>query len=303
MTPCRSSSRGAPASPSSAATISTAAPAREQLGGRRGADSGCWARRTASCGCDQAALLEPAQTGGRRRPRRPAPADISPPAAPPARPLLDPSRRRRSAPPRRGGDLGPQLAASDPLPRRRSRRQHQLQAARGGRAVLARRPRGRAGPAPPAPRPRAPRAARRGAPAAARSSRPARRRRRAGAAARREPGRRCRPRGRPSPPAGGSRTGRAGRGRWSAARPWRSTPTHAMEKGGRRGYPARRWRLNLSPGEQVIFQGHPSWRAILGFYLKGDPGRGDRRRDRQALRRRQRHRLPVVLVDRSASPS
>ena len=22
-------------------------------------------------------------------------------------------------------------------------------------------------------------------------------------------------------------------------------------------------------GEQVIFQGHPSWRAILGFYLKG----------------------------------
>jgi uncharacterized membrane protein YdbT with pleckstrin-like domain len=27
--------------------------------------------------------------------------------------------------------------------------------------------------------------------------------------------------------------------------------------------------VNLSPGEQVIFQGHPSWRAILGFYLKG----------------------------------
>jgi len=27
--------------------------------------------------------------------------------------------------------------------------------------------------------------------------------------------------------------------------------------------------LNLSPGEQTIFQGHPSWRAILGFYLKG----------------------------------
>ncbi|HVC06636.1 MAG TPA: PH domain-containing protein [Solirubrobacterales bacterium] len=25
----------------------------------------------------------------------------------------------------------------------------------------------------------------------------------------------------------------------------------------------------LSPGEQVIFQGHPSWRALLGFYLKG----------------------------------
>jgi uncharacterized membrane protein YdbT with pleckstrin-like domain len=27
--------------------------------------------------------------------------------------------------------------------------------------------------------------------------------------------------------------------------------------------------LNLSPGEKVIFQGHPSWRAIIGFYLKG----------------------------------
>jgi membrane protein YdbS with pleckstrin-like domain len=27
--------------------------------------------------------------------------------------------------------------------------------------------------------------------------------------------------------------------------------------------------INLSEGEQVIFEGHPSWRAILGFYLKG----------------------------------
>ena len=27
--------------------------------------------------------------------------------------------------------------------------------------------------------------------------------------------------------------------------------------------------LNLSHGERIIFQGHPSWRAILGFYLKG----------------------------------
>ena len=27
--------------------------------------------------------------------------------------------------------------------------------------------------------------------------------------------------------------------------------------------------INLNPGEQVIFEGHPSWRAILGFYLKG----------------------------------
>jgi uncharacterized membrane protein YdbT with pleckstrin-like domain len=27
--------------------------------------------------------------------------------------------------------------------------------------------------------------------------------------------------------------------------------------------------LHLSPDEQVIFEGHPSWRAIIGFYLKG----------------------------------
>ena len=26
--------------------------------------------------------------------------------------------------------------------------------------------------------------------------------------------------------------------------------------------------LNLSSGEQIIYQGHPSWRAILAFYLK-----------------------------------
>ena len=25
----------------------------------------------------------------------------------------------------------------------------------------------------------------------------------------------------------------------------------------------------LNPGEQVIFEGHPSWRSIIGFYLKG----------------------------------
>ncbi len=28
-------------------------------------------------------------------------------------------------------------------------------------------------------------------------------------------------------------------------------------------------RMDLEPGEHVIFQGHPSWRSILGFYLKG----------------------------------
>jgi membrane protein YdbS with pleckstrin-like domain len=27
--------------------------------------------------------------------------------------------------------------------------------------------------------------------------------------------------------------------------------------------------INLSEGEKIIFEGHPSWRAILGFYLKG----------------------------------
>lgn len=27
--------------------------------------------------------------------------------------------------------------------------------------------------------------------------------------------------------------------------------------------------LNLGPGEEVVFEGHPSWRAILGFYIKG----------------------------------
>jgi uncharacterized membrane protein YdbT with pleckstrin-like domain len=27
--------------------------------------------------------------------------------------------------------------------------------------------------------------------------------------------------------------------------------------------------VKLHPGEQVIFEGHPSWRAILAFYLKG----------------------------------
>jgi uncharacterized membrane protein YdbT with pleckstrin-like domain len=27
--------------------------------------------------------------------------------------------------------------------------------------------------------------------------------------------------------------------------------------------------VELQPGERVIYEGHPSWRAILGFYLKG----------------------------------
>ena len=31
----------------------------------------------------------------------------------------------------------------------------------------------------------------------------------------------------------------------------------------------RRMSFSPSPGEQIIFQGHPSWRAIIAFYLKG----------------------------------
>ena len=27
--------------------------------------------------------------------------------------------------------------------------------------------------------------------------------------------------------------------------------------------------MDLQPGEKVIYEGHPSWRAIVGFYLKG----------------------------------
>lgn len=27
--------------------------------------------------------------------------------------------------------------------------------------------------------------------------------------------------------------------------------------------------MDLEPGEHLIFQGHPSWRSIIGFYLKG----------------------------------
>jgi uncharacterized membrane protein YdbT with pleckstrin-like domain len=27
--------------------------------------------------------------------------------------------------------------------------------------------------------------------------------------------------------------------------------------------------MDLEPGEHIIFEGHPSWRSILGFYIKG----------------------------------
>ncbi|MEA2130430.1 MAG: hypothetical protein QOJ85_3321, partial [Solirubrobacteraceae bacterium] len=30
--------------------------------------------------------------------------------------------------------------------------------------------------------------------------------------------------------------------------------------------------MDLEPGEQLIFVGHPSWRSILGFYVKGIAG-------------------------------
>ena len=27
--------------------------------------------------------------------------------------------------------------------------------------------------------------------------------------------------------------------------------------------------MDLHPGEQIVFEGHPSWRAVLLFYLAG----------------------------------
>jgi hypothetical protein len=27
--------------------------------------------------------------------------------------------------------------------------------------------------------------------------------------------------------------------------------------------------MDLEPGERLIFEGHPSWRSIIGFYIKG----------------------------------
>jgi uncharacterized membrane protein YdbT with pleckstrin-like domain len=32
--------------------------------------------------------------------------------------------------------------------------------------------------------------------------------------------------------------------------------------------------FNLAPGEQIVFEGHPSWRAIIDFYLKGAAATG-----------------------------
>jgi hypothetical protein len=30
--------------------------------------------------------------------------------------------------------------------------------------------------------------------------------------------------------------------------------------------------MDLHPGEQVVFEGHPSWRALLSYYLGGVAG-------------------------------
>ena len=27
--------------------------------------------------------------------------------------------------------------------------------------------------------------------------------------------------------------------------------------------------MDLHPGEEIVFEGHPSWRALLAFYLSG----------------------------------
>jgi uncharacterized membrane protein YdbT with pleckstrin-like domain len=27
--------------------------------------------------------------------------------------------------------------------------------------------------------------------------------------------------------------------------------------------------MDLHPGEEIVFEGHPSWRGVLGFYIKG----------------------------------
>src|SRR3954449_12999286 len=31
-------------------------------------------------------------------------------------------------------------------------------------------------------------------------------------------------------------------------------------------------KLELHPGEQIVFEGHPSWRAVLSFYIGGIAG-------------------------------
>ena len=62
--------------------------------------------------------------------------------------------------------------------------------------------------------------------------------------------------------------------------------------------------MNLGPGEQVIFEGHPSWRAILGFYIKGILIVGvDRRPDRCSSPARLGDGGPAILIVSSAPRS
>ncbi len=194
------------------------------LGGRGQRGAGGRPAQARAAGGDEAALLQALQglaVGADRRGQLAA-RHLPLPQSLQHRPLLDAepaAAAQRLLPGRQ--DLRPQLelgadrAAAGPGPRR----QHQLQAARGRRAVLAGDPEAepdqlrRGTGLERLDRLRQP--LRRPAP----RSRPARRRRPAACAARTVRGRRCRPRDPPSPPAGGSRTGPAGSGRWSAARP------------------------------------------------------------------------------------
>jgi uncharacterized membrane protein YdbT with pleckstrin-like domain len=41
---------------------------------------------------------------------------------------------------------------------------------------------------------------------------------------------------------------------------------------GRRDALYRRYAMDMHPGEDVVFEGHPSWRALLSFYIYGTVG-------------------------------
>ena len=256
--------------PSTAASCSGSSRA---VGG--GADAGV-ARappHRGAAGRDQAALLEAAQDAAVGADRaRPAPAPTSPlPAAPRAPPAADPeslaAAQRRLA---GGGDLGPQLSSgAHPLARGTGpRRQHQLQPARGRRAVLLGDP--EAEPDQLRRRARLERFERLGEPL---------RGQRGGLGEVDDDAEHAPPPERHPDHAADLQAGH---------RLGQAVVERAAQRAGcgqrldlridtRSGYGGTRaarvcgrpMALNLSPGEQVIFQGHPSWRAILGFYLKG----------------------------------
>src|SRR2546430_900773 len=72
---------------------------------------------------------------------------------------------------------------------------------------------------------------------------------------------------RPPPPHPRCPGPRAGRGR---ARPRRARhPGHARRRRPRQPAGADRLVVDLHPGERVVFEGHPSWRALLSVYLGG----------------------------------